>query len=66
MTSQPTPGYAPACINPEAVYWLNAPESAKEALRKAGAAVPVITADDIYAAQLARQATTQSAPNPKP
>lgn len=64
MTSPTAPRFAPACINPEAVFWLNAPESVKEALRKAGAALPVITDDDRYAAQLARQAAAQPTPQP--
>ncbi|QQG36390.1 MAG: hypothetical protein HYS17_00945 [Micavibrio aeruginosavorus] len=65
MTTNPS-GYAPAHINPEAVFWLNAPESVREALRRAGAAIPAITEDDRYAAAQAKAQADQGAPKPQP
>lgn len=62
MTSA-KPAFAPAAINEEAVFWLNASDATKEALKKAGASVPVITDDDRYvAAQRAQQAQLKAAP----
>jgi hypothetical protein len=62
MTSAKT-AFAPAVINEEAIFWLNASEATRDALRKAGAPVPVITADDRYvAAQRAQQAQLKAQP----
>lgn len=61
---KPTPGYSPACTNPEAVFWLNASKETRESIIRAGGGVPVITGDDQYAA--AQQRAKQAAPAPKP
>lgn len=59
-----TPGYSPACINPEAVFWLNASPETRARIIKAGGGVPVITGDDQFVA--AQQRTKQTTPAPKP
>lgn len=63
MTSDKLP-FAAAAINEEAIFWLNAPETTREALRKAGASVPVITQDDRYVAaqRAAQQAQLKATP----
>jgi len=61
---KPTPGYSPACINPEAVFWLNASPETRQRIIKAGGGAPVITGDDQFVA--AQQRAQQAAPTPKP
>ena len=63
MTSTNLP-FAPAAINENAVFWLNASDATKQALLKAGAGVPVITDTDRYVA--AQRAAQQPAPAAKP
>ncbi len=50
-TKKPTPGYSPACINQEAVYWLNASPESRERIILAGGSPPSnISGDDHFAA----------------
>lgn len=59
-----TPGYAPSCINNDAVFWLNAsPETRALIQRTGGTASPNFTQDDRFAAE---QAARAPAPAPKP
>lgn len=56
-TKKPTPGYSPACINEEAVYWLNASKETRERIIKAGGCPPSnISGDDHYVADQRRRA----------
>ena len=61
MTSTTSP-FAAACINEEAVFWLNASDATRAALQKAGAGVPVITQDDRF---IAAQRAAANAAQPK-
>ena len=63
MTSTTSP-FAAACINEDAVYWLNASQQTKDYLISKGASAPQTTDDDRFVAQQ-RAAAAKAAAQPK-